>query len=121
MPRAQARGIEIEYEVCGPDDGRPLLLVMGLGAQMIIWDDEFCAALGARGHRVIRFDNRDVGLSSKIDGWRALDLVAAMGSAALGRPVVAPYTLSDMAADAAGVLDALGVRGAHVVGASLGG
>jgi len=121
VPRAQANGVEIEYEVCGPAGGRPLLLVMGLGAQMIIWDDEFCAALGARGHRVIRFDNRDVGLSSKIDGGGALDLLAAMRAAALGRPVAAPYTLSDMAADAAGLLDALDIDSAHVVGASLGG
>jgi pimeloyl-ACP methyl ester carboxylesterase len=121
MPRARANGIELEYEMCGPADGRPVLLVMGLAAQMIIWDDEFCAALGARGHRVIRFDNRDVGLSSKVEGGGALDLLVAMRAAALGRPVAAPYTLSDMAADAAGVLDALDLDAAHVVGASLGG
>ena len=121
MPRARANGIELEYELFGSEGGRPLVLIMGLGAQMILWDEEFCAALAARGHRVIRFDNRDVGLSTKIDGWRALDLAAAMAAAALGRPVAAPYTLSDMAADAAGLLDALGIAAAHVVGASLGG
>jgi len=121
VPRARANGIELEYELFGSEGGRPLVLIMGLGAQMILWDEEFCAALAARGHRVIRFDNRDVGLSTKIDGWRALDLAAAMAAAALGRPVAAPYTLSDMAADAAGLLDALGIAAAHVVGASLGG
>jgi pimeloyl-ACP methyl ester carboxylesterase len=121
MPRAPANGIELEYEVFGADDAPPLLLIMGLGAQMILWDDEFCAALAARGHRVVRFDNRDVGLSSKLDGWRTLDVVAAMGGWALGRPVAAPYTLSDMAADTIGLLDALGLDAAHLVGASLGG
>jgi len=121
VPRARTNGIELEYEVFGAVGARPLVLIMGLGAQMILWDDEFCAALAARGHRVVRFDNRDVGLSTKIDGWRTVDVVAAMGAWALGRPVAAPYTLSDMAADIVGLLDALGFAGAHVVGASLGG
>ena len=121
MARARANGIELEYEVFGAAGGRPVLLIMGLGAQMILWDDEFCAALAARGHRVIRFDNRDVGLSSKIAGWRTLDVLAAMGGWAFGRAVAAPYTLSDMAADTVGMLDALGLDAAHVVGASLGG
>jgi len=121
VPRARANGIELEYELFGSEGGQPLLLIMGLGAQMILWDEEFCAALAARGYRVIRFDNRDVGLSTKVDGWRALDLAAALAAFALGRPVAAPYTLSDMAADAAGLLDALDIAAAHVVGASLGG
>ncbi len=121
MPRARANGLELEYEVIGARHARPLVLIMGLGAQMVLWDDEFCAALAARGHRVIRFDNRDVGLSSKIDGWRTLDVVAAMAEWALGRPVATPYTLSDMAADTVALLDALGLDAAHVVGASLGG
>jgi len=121
VPRARANGIELEYEVFGAAGARPLLLIMGLGAQMILWDDEFCATLAARGHHVVRFDNRDVGLSSKVDGWRTLDVVAAMGGWALGRPVAAPYTLSDMASDTVGLLDALGLDAAHVIGASLGG
>lgn len=121
MPRARANGIELEYEVFGAASARPLVLIMGLGAQMILWDDDFCATLAARGHQVVRFDNRDVGLSSKIDGWRTLDVVAAMGGWALGRAVAAPYTLSDMAADTVGLLDALGLGAAHLVGASLGG
>jgi pimeloyl-ACP methyl ester carboxylesterase len=121
VPRARANGIELEYEVFGARNARPLVLIMGLGAQMILWDDDFCATLAARGHQVVRFDNRDVGLSSKIDGWRTLDVVAAMGGWALGRAVAAPYTLSDMAADTVGLLDALGLGAAHLVGASLGG
>jgi pimeloyl-ACP methyl ester carboxylesterase len=121
MPRARANGIELEYEVIGARNARPLVLIMGLGAQMVLWDDEFCAALAARGHRVVRFDNRDVGLSSKIDGWRTLDVVAAMAGWAMGRPVAAPYTLSDMAADTVDLLDKLGFSAAHLVGASLGG
>jgi len=121
VPLARANGIELEYEIFGTIAARPLLLIMGLGAQMILWDDEFCAALAARGHSVVRFDNRDVGLSSKIDGWRMVDVVAAMAGWAMGRPVAAPYTLSDMAADTVGLLDALGLDAAHLVGASLGG
>src|SRR5438876_11435921 len=65
MPTARANGVEIAYEIFGVPEGRPLLLIMGLAAQMILWDDDLCAALASRGHRVIRFDNRDVGLSTK--------------------------------------------------------
>jgi pimeloyl-ACP methyl ester carboxylesterase len=116
MPRARANGIEIEYDERGPRGGRPLLLVMGLGAQLIFWDDELCDALVARGHRVIRFDNRDVGLSTKFEalGTPAIPEVLA-GTART------PYRLSDMADDAAGLLDALGLDSAHLVGASMGG
>ena len=121
MPTAPANGIEIAYETFGPPDGRPLLLIMGLAAQMILWDDDLCAALAARGHRVIRFDNRDVGLSTKCDWAGMPDAAAAMQAALLGERVDAPYTLPDMAADAVGLLDALGIAAAHVVGASMGG
>ncbi len=121
MPRTYANGIDIEYDARGAPDARPLLLIMGLGAQMIIWDDDFCEQLAARGHRVIRFDNRDIGLSTKLDAAGMPNLVAAVGRRLLGKPVGAPYTLSDMAADAAGLLDALGIETADIVGASMGG
>ncbi|HEX7168372.1 MAG TPA: alpha/beta hydrolase [Acidimicrobiales bacterium] len=102
MPRAPANGIELEYETFGDDGAPAVLLVAGWGSQLITWHHDFCAALAERGYRVIRFDNRDVGLSSKIED----------GSA---------YTLEDMADDAAGLLDALGVDRAHVIGHSMGG
>jgi pimeloyl-ACP methyl ester carboxylesterase len=121
MPRARANGIEIEYDERGPRGGRPLLLVMGLGAQLIFWDDELCDALVARGHRVIRFDNRDVGLSTKLDGAEHDSVLDALKKARAGEPVRGPYTLRDMAADAVGLLEALGLARAHVVGASMGG
>ena len=121
MPIARSNGIEIEYEVIGPRGNRPLLLVMGLGTQMIHWDDDLCAQLVAAGHQVIRFDNRDVGGSTKIDGDGMPNVLAAMAAASRGAAVDAPYRLSDMATDAAGLLDALDIEAAHVIGASLGG
>ncbi len=121
MPTAAANGIEIAYEVIGRPQDRPLLLVMGLGTQMIHWDDELCALLAERGHRVIRFDNRDVGLSTKLADRGAPNVIAAFAAAARGGTVESAYTLSDMAADTAGLLDALDIASAHVVGASLGG
>ncbi len=102
MPRAKANGIEFEYETFGDRHAAPLLLIGGLGTQMITWDEEFCELLAGRGFFVIRFDNRDAGLSTWMDD----------GST---------YLLDDMAADAAGLLDALGIRAAHIVGASMGG
>src|SRR2546425_4027074 len=104
MPRAHVNGIDIEYDVFSDRGDRPLLLIMGLGAQMILWDEEFCELLAARDHRVIRFDNRDVGLSTKFDQHGMPNLVVAMGAALMRQPVSAPYTLSDMAADASGLL-----------------
>jgi pimeloyl-ACP methyl ester carboxylesterase len=117
MPRATANGIELEWDELGPRDGPPLVLVMGLGAQMIMWDDEFCELLAGRGFHVIRFDNRDAGLSTKIEGGPPPDLFAAL----MGDTSSAAYTLDDMADDAVGLLDALGISVAHVVGASMGG
>ena len=121
MPNATSNGIEICYETFGAATDAPLLLIMGLGAQMILWDEEFCSALAERGHFVIRFDNRDVGLSTKFEQLGAPNLVALMQEARSGGAVSAPYLLDDMADDAAGLLDALGIESAHVVGASMGG
>jgi pimeloyl-ACP methyl ester carboxylesterase len=117
--RAAANGIELEYDTFGRASDRPLLLIMGLGAQMLQWDERFCEALAARGQYVIRFDNRDVGLSTKFDHAGIPDLAALMQRGADRSGV--PYTLDDMADDAAGLIDALGLGSAHVFGASMGG
>ncbi|MDQ6698393.1 MAG: alpha/beta fold hydrolase [Actinomycetota bacterium] len=116
----KANGIDVCYEEFGEAGDPPLLLIMGLGAQMTAWDDEFCQSLSGRGLRVIRFDNRDVGKST---WWStpALDLNAELTKAMSGQPITAPYLLSDMAADAAGLLDTLDISAAHIVGASMGG
>ncbi|WP_346656046.1 alpha/beta hydrolase [Bradyrhizobium sp. dw_78] len=118
---AHANGIDICYEIFGNADAAPLLLIMGLGAQMIHWEDEFCRQLAARGFRVIRFDNRDVGHSSKLSGGRRLTAFELFRLRFLHIPVAAPYKLSDMARDTIGLMDALGLASAHVVGASMGG
>lgn len=121
MPQITANGIQIEYEVHGDPANPPLLLVMGLGAQLTLWPIELVEALVARGYYVIRHDNRDIGLSQKfkehgIPNFRRVALLRMLGL----RPRT-PYTLSDMAADAAALLGALGIEKAHVVGASMGG
>lgn len=118
---AQANGIALCYDTFGDPLAPPLLLIMGLASQMIAWDDEFCAQLAARGYRVIRFDNRDIGLSTRFTEAGVPDVAAAFMAAMQGKPVSAPYLLSDMADDAVGLLDALGIDKAHVVGASMGG
>jgi pimeloyl-ACP methyl ester carboxylesterase len=102
MPRAKSNGIELEFDTFGDRAGAPLLLIGGLGTQLITWDEEFCELLASHGFQVIRFDNRDVGLSTWMAGGEA-------------------YTLDEMAADAVGLLDALGIPAAHLVGASMGG
>jgi pimeloyl-ACP methyl ester carboxylesterase len=117
---APANGLEICYQTFGEDTDPPLLLIMGLGAQMILWDDQFCAELASRGYRVIRFDNRDIGKSSKID-VAPPDLAKALFGQRFGEPLAAPYLLRDMAADAIGLLDFLRIGRAHIVGASMGG
>jgi pimeloyl-ACP methyl ester carboxylesterase len=121
MANAQANGIRIEYDTFGTRSGRPLLLVMGLGAQMIHWRVEFCEQLADAGHFVVRYDNRDVGLSTKFDAAGVPDMAAIMAQMTAGEPVSAPYTLDDMADDGIALLDALDLPAAHLCGASLGG
>ena len=120
MPTTTVNDIDICYESFGPDDAPPLLLVMGLGAQMTLWSTGFISELLERVFRVIRFDNRDVGLSTKTAGDPP-DVMALYAQSMAGEPVEAPYTLTTMAADAVGLLDALGISAAHIVGASMGG
>ena len=121
MPNIRANNIDIYYEENGPADAPVILLVMGLGAQMIAWPDEFIHGLVSKGYRVIHYDNRDVGLSQWMDGAKTPNLVWTMLKARFGLPVRVPYTLTDMAADGIGLLDALGIDKAHVAGASMGG
>ncbi|WP_068086656.1 alpha/beta fold hydrolase [Novosphingobium rosa] len=116
MPFARVQDLDLAYDSFGDADAPALLLIAGLGTQMIRWTESFCTALAAHGLRVIRFDNRDSGLSTHIDA-PAPDFVAMMA----GRPIGLPYTLTDMAGDAIGLLDALGVAQAHIVGRSMGG
>ena len=119
MAQAKINGINIEYEVHGPDEGEPLLLIMGLGMQLTRWPAPLYEKLVARGFRVIRFDNRDVGLSQKFTGAPSIESVVM--ARMQGQSPDIPYTLDDMAADAVGVLDHLGIERAHVTGASMGG
>ena len=121
MPQAKANGITLEYDIHGPDGGEPTLLIMGLGAQMTRWPLPFIEMLAGRGLKVIRFDNRDVGLSEKIESGGIPDLAKIVGALVKGDRIDVPYLLDDMAADAVGLLDALGIARAHIVGASLGG
>jgi pimeloyl-ACP methyl ester carboxylesterase len=118
---ARANGIDLCYEIFGDPGAEPMVLIMGLGAQMIHWDDDFCRQLAARGFRVIRFDNRDIGKSSKLSGGKRLTPLELLKLRFLKIPVQAPYRLRDMAADTIGLLDALGIKSAHLVGASMGG
>lgn len=119
--RIAANGIEIECELHGAASGVPLLLIMGLGMQLTAWPDEFLKALVDKGFRPITYDNRDVGLSSRIDQGRAPNLMVAGMLHALGLPIRTPYRIADMAADAIGLLDALDIAQCHVVGVSMGG
>lgn len=118
MAQIDANGIQIEYETFGDPGDRPLLLTMGLGAQLVLWEESFCEGLAERGHYVVRYDNRDVGLSTKFEEAGSPDLMAVMSGAA---PPAPAYTVEDMAADAAGLIEALGFSSAHVCGASMGG
>ena len=117
MAKASANGIEIEYETFGDPSASPLLLIGGLGDQLIFWEDDLWTDLAARGYYLIRFDNRDAGLSTKFDDVEMPSLVTLMQ----GESGVPPYTLDDMADDAVGLLDTLGISKAHICGASMGG
>ena len=121
MPRARNGAVELEYDTFGKKGDTPLLLVMGLGAQMIAWREGFCEALAARGHYVIRYDNRDVGLSTKFDDHPVPSMLELVAQMAAGQKPTVPYTLEDMAGDGMAVLDAEGVSTAHICGASMGG
>ncbi len=121
MTTIKANAIDIEYEAIGPRNGEPMLLIMGLGMQLTAWPDEFCLGLASRGFRVIRFDNRDTGLSTKMPAIGPLKATALLAGATLRLPVRPRYGLSDMARDAIGLMDALQIDRAHVVGASMGG
>ena len=118
---AKANGIEIAYETFGDLGAKPMLLIIGLGSQMIVWDDEFCTQLASRGYWVIRFDTRDIGLSTKFNEAGVPNISALMQAQAQGEATHAPYTLSDMMYDAMGLLDELGIDSVHVVGLSMGG
>ena len=118
---AKANGIEIVYDMFGDPDKPPLLLIVGLGQQMIAWDEEFCTQIAARGYWVIRFDNRDTGLSTKLDEASIPNMAVVFEAMVEGKPVDSPYSILDMADDAVGLLDALGIDSAHVVGESMGG
>ena len=121
MPNIKANDITIEYEVFGDPSKPALLLVCGLGGQLIDWDERLCQQLVDRGFFVIRYDNRDTGLSQKFDAAGAPDMGAVFAAAASGEPITTPYSLNDMADDGIALLGALGIDKAHLVGASMGG
>ena len=120
MPRAASHGIHLEYETHGPDAGPPVLLIMGIGQQMVSWPVEFLDALAQHGLRSIRYDSRDTGLSTHHDEFAPPPMLEVLARAGQG-DLQAPYTLSDLAQDAIGLLDHLGLERAHVVGVSMGG
>jgi pimeloyl-ACP methyl ester carboxylesterase len=121
MNYVEANGIELAYEAYGDETGEPMLLISGLGTQMIRWTSTFCESLADRGFRVMRFDNRDAGCSTHLVDVAVPDLSELVTAAMSGKKLDVPYSLRDMAEDAVGLLDALKVRAAHVVGRSMGG
>jgi pimeloyl-ACP methyl ester carboxylesterase len=121
MPQIRANGIDIEYESFGRDSDPLILLIMGFGAQLIFWPEALCQGLAAKGFRVVRFDNRDVGKSTHLAGQPAPDPRALFAEVMAGRHPHVPYSLDDMAKDAVGLMGALRVDRAHIVGASMGG
>ena len=121
MPIAKVNGIEIFYDITGPEDGKPLLLISGVGTQMTRWPPAFLERLSGRGYRAIRMDNRDIGLSQKFTDHGIPDFQAILTDKAAGKEPNVPYTLSDMAADSVALLDHLNIDQAHICGASMGG
>ncbi len=126
VPRTDERmiasnGVSLCCDTFGDPQNPALVLIMGLGAQMIIWDADFCTALAERGLHVVRFDNRDIGKSTHLTALGVPNTMALMAKAAIGFKPKVPYTLRDMALDTVGLIDALGLPRAHVAGASMGG
>ncbi|MCM2309880.1 MAG: alpha/beta hydrolase [Steroidobacteraceae bacterium] len=121
MPVVDANALKIDCEVSGEPGAPAVLLIMGLGMPSALWPDPVVQTLTGAGFRVVTFDNRDSGGSSRLEGVPVPNVLRAIGRALLRRPVAAPYTLDDMAADTVGLLDALGLDRVHVVGASMGG
>ena len=121
MPKANVNNIEIEYETIGNPNSKPLLLIAGLGSQLLAWSDEICESLAESGFFIIRFDNRDVGLSTKFDDAGIPDMMEISAAYNRGEKPDIPYTLEDMTDDAVGILDALNIDKAHICGASMGG
>lgn len=121
MPTVNANGIQIEYDNFGNPSCPPLLLIMGLGGQLIHWEEDFCRQLADKGLFIIRYDNRDAGLSTKFEAAGLPDMAELLSARLQGRSIETPYTLEDMAADAAGLLDALNIKKAHICGSSMGG
>jgi pimeloyl-ACP methyl ester carboxylesterase len=119
--QVQANGITIAYESFGPTDRETMLLIMGNGTQLTAWPVELCEELVKRGYRVVIYDNRDVGLSTKFTEAGVPDAKAVIEAKLAGKPSPLPYTLDDMAKDAVGLLDVLGIKNAHIVGVSMGG
>lgn len=120
MPNVTANGIQIEYETFGENTSPPLLLVIGLGGQMIFWEEKLCKQLAEEGLYVIRFDNRDSGLSTKFDEAGVPDIMEVFTARMKGEEITAPYTLDDMADDSVGLLETLGIEKAHICGMSMG-
>ena len=121
MTQVEANSIQIEYETFGEADSPALLLIIGIIGQLTFWDEKLCQQLAQQGHYVIRFDNRDAGLSSKIEEVGVPDIMQTIKIQMKGETIKAPYTIEDMADDAVGLLDALGIEKAHICGMSMGG
>lgn len=121
MPTVRSNRITLAYESFGSEQDEAVLLVAGLGTQMLRWSDAFCSSIAAKGFHVIRFDNRDAGRSTHLSGTPVPDFVALAAAAVTGTTPDVPYTLADMAADTIGLMDALEIDKAHIVGRSMGG